>query len=277
MKNDLAFLSSAELHDRIVLLAKASREVLVDLLLHLAEMDRRRLYTEAACSSLFAYCTEKLKMSSSAAGRKVIAARMLSRYPEIEDYLRDGRLNLSTVCALKKAIKDDHTILDWAAWKSEEEVKWKVASMYPGAPAPAVIRTVSDELTEIKITVGREFMALLAEAKGALSHDVPDANLEAVLIACMRTTIKKKRNASCKVPAAVRKVVRARANSCCEFTASDGKRCNSRHRLEYHHQIPHARGGPATVENIFLMCRAHNIHHAIQDFGADHMAQFLSG
>jgi hypothetical protein len=277
MNNQLASLSSNELQDRIVLLVKAEREVLADLLLHLAEMDRRRLYAEAGCSSLFAYCTEILEMASSSAQRRVVGARMLAMCPEIEGYLRDGRLNLSTVCALRKVIEDDREVPEWALGKSEEEIKWEVAAMYPLTAAPAVIRPISDEFTEIKITVSREFMELLADAKSALSHDIPNGNLEAVLIACMRTTIKKKQNASRMVPAAVRKVVRARAKGCCEFTAADGKRCASRHRLEYHHKIPAAHSGPSTVENIALMCRAHNLHHAIQDFGAAHMANFLGG
>jgi hypothetical protein len=79
------------------------------------------------------------------------------------------------------------------------------------------------------------------------------------------------------VPAKVCKIVWERAMGCCEFTAADGKRCGGRYRLEYHHQIPDARQGPATVENIFLYCRTHNVHRAIKDFGAAHMAQFLSG
>jgi hypothetical protein len=277
MNNRLECLSAKELEDRIALLAAAEREVLVDLLQSLAEMDRRRLYAGAGCSSLYAYCTEVLKMSGSAAGRRVAAARMIAEYPEIEEYLEDGRLNLSTVCAIRKVVEDQGEIPEWALGKSEDEIKWKLASMYPRTPAPAVVEPISEELTEIKITVSREFMKLLEDAKSALSHDIPNGNLEAVLIACMRTTIKKKDSASRKVPAAVRKVVRKRANGCCEFTSASGKRCNSRHKLQYHHQIPDARNGPATVENIFLMCATHNIHYAIQDFGAAHMAQFLSG
>jgi hypothetical protein len=37
--------------------------------------------------------------------------------------------------------------------------------------------------------------------------------------------------------------------------------------LEFHHVVPNARGGEATVENIQLRCRAHNAHEAGLDFG----------
>jgi len=36
--------------------------------------------------------------------------------------------------------------------------------------------------------------------------------------------------------------------------------------LEFHHVVPYARGGQATVENITLRCRAHNQYEAILDF-----------
>jgi hypothetical protein len=220
MNNRLECLSDQELRDRLVMMAGAERERLADLLSYLAEMDRRRLYAEAGCSSLFAYCTEILKMASSSAGRRVLAARLLASCPQIEGYLRDGRLNLSTICALRKVIEDEGEIPGWALGASEEEVKWRVAAKYPRTPAPAVIQPISEELTEIRITVSREFMELLEEAKSALSHDIPNGNLEAILIACMRTTIKKKQNASRNVLAAVRKVVRTRAKGCCEFTGA---------------------------------------------------------
>ena len=37
-----------------------------------------------------------------------------------------------------------------------------------------------------------------------------------------------------------------------------GRRCEERGFLEFHHVVPYAMGGEATVENIQLRCRAHN-------------------
>jgi hypothetical protein len=38
--------------------------------------------------------------------------------------------------------------------------------------------------------------------------------------------------------------------------------------LEFHHVVPFALGGPSTVENLALRCRAHNNHESEQRFGA---------
>jgi hypothetical protein len=275
MKNQLACLSGAEVKVRLGLLAAAEREVLVELLWHLAEMDHRRLYTDDA-GSLYAYCTRILKMSGTAAARRIVAARMMWRRPVIGDHLANGELTLSTVCAMKNVIDEDPSLLEWALGKSEDAVRRHIAAVWPTATTGAVVmKPVSEELTEIKLVVDEQFMKLLADATSAVSHKVPDADPLAILAECMRVAVKKARSGSRVVPAEVRDVVWERAEGCCEFELADGKRCSSRHRLQFHHIIADARGGAATVDNIALVCRVHNIHHAIRDFGAAHMARFV--
>jgi hypothetical protein len=44
-------------------------------------------------------------------------------------------------------------------------------------------------------------------------------------------------------------------------------RCSERTFLDFHHRDPHANGGPPTVENIALRCRAHNAYEAELVFG----------
>jgi hypothetical protein len=69
------------------------------------------------------------------------------------------------------------------------------------------------------------------------------------------------------IPAAVRRVVWERDGGQCAFVSADGRRCPERGYLEFHHVRPYALGGPATVENIQLRCRAHNGYEADQIFG----------
>ena len=44
---------------------------------YLAEIDRRRLHLEAACSSLFDFCRRRLGMSEGEAFRRMTAARLV--------------------------------------------------------------------------------------------------------------------------------------------------------------------------------------------------------
>ena len=49
-----------------------------------------------------------------------------------------------------------------------------------------------------------------------------------------------------------------RDGSRCAFVAGDGRRCEETRYLELHHVRPWAVGGAPIVDNIALLCRAHN-------------------
>ena len=53
----------------------------------------------------------------------------------------------------------------------------------------------------------------------------------------------------------------------CAFVSKDGRRCEERGFLEFHHVVPYAMGGKTTVENIQLRCRAHNGYEADLFYG----------
>jgi hypothetical protein len=54
----------------------------------------------------------------------------------------------------------------------------------------------------------------------------------------------------------------------------DGRRCESRWKLEIDHIQPFALGGTPELHLLRLRCRPHNIHYAEQVYGREHMAQF---
>jgi hypothetical protein len=68
------------------------------------------------------------------------------------------------------------------------------------------------------------------------------------------------------IPAPVRRAVWARDGGQCTFVGAEG-RCGERGFLEFHHRLPFAAGGGATIENVALLCRAHNGHEAERFFG----------
>ncbi|WP_242361911.1 MULTISPECIES: HNH endonuclease, partial [Anaeromyxobacter] len=76
------------------------------------------------------------------------------------------------------------------------------------------------------------------------------------------------------IPAIVRRAVWKRDGGRCAWVGPDGCRCNSRWKLELDHIQPAALGGPSTIENLRLACRAHNLLHAESTFGREHMDRF---
>ena len=149
------------------------------------------------------------------------------------------------------------------------------------------------------MTVGREFVADLQAVKSALSHIVPDGSLEKVIHECLRRTLREcarrrgetpnprtRRTAGHEtgpvnaaessgrdVPAEVQRIVWTRDEGCCTFVGSDGHRCRSTHQLQFHHEHAYAKGGPATVANVRVLCFVHNQFLAEKEFGAEHMSR----
>jgi len=76
------------------------------------------------------------------------------------------------------------------------------------------------------------------------------------------------------IPAAVRRAVYERDGGRCRFADEHGRRCTARDRLEFHHRHPFGYGGDCSLENIRLMCRAHNQYLAEHDYGKQAMARF---
>ncbi|PYQ38866.1 MAG: hypothetical protein DMF77_23115, partial [Acidobacteria bacterium] len=69
------------------------------------------------------------------------------------------------------------------------------------------------------------------------------------------------------VPRHVQRAVSQRDGGQCAFVSKGGRRCTERTFLEFHHILPYAKGGLATVENISLRCRRHNQYEAELVFG----------
>ena len=71
-----------------------SRRCEADLVAHIGEVDRRRLYAREASTSMFAYCTDVLCLSEAEAYLRIAAARAAREHPVLLEMLADGRLKL---------------------------------------------------------------------------------------------------------------------------------------------------------------------------------------
>src|SRR5690606_24215864 len=88
------------------------------------------------------------------------------------------------------------------------------------------------------------------------------------LAACVRPRGRRPaKKRSRHIPAHVRRAVWARDEGRCAFVGANGRRCDETGFLEFHHVVPYADGGEASVENIQLRCRAHNSYEAEWWFG----------
>ena len=81
-------------------LVKQSRGVEAEVVAHVAEVERRRLYAREACSSMFEYCRRILSLRENEAYLRITVARAARENPVLLEMLRDGRLHLSGIARL---------------------------------------------------------------------------------------------------------------------------------------------------------------------------------
>ena len=149
---------------------------------------------------------------------------------------------------------------------------------------PPVVRPLAAERYEIRFTASAETLEKLRAAQDLLGHAVPSGDLADVFDRALTLLVadltRKKFAATSRprmsaaastddshIPAAVRRGVATRDRARCAFVARNGRRCEERRFLEFHHIVPRAAGGPATVDNLQLRCRAHNGHAVDEYFG----------
>jgi hypothetical protein len=160
----------------------------------------------------------------------------------------------------------------------------------PASPAAqpasrrALVIALAPDMYKIAFTARAETREKLQRAQDLLRHQIPSGDpaeiFDRALSALLDVLARKKVGAVARprparataggsrhVPAEVRRAVWRRDGGCCAFVAKSGRRCAERGFLEFHHEVPFAVGGEATLRNISLRCRAHNGHEARMDFG----------
>src|SRR5262245_14887717 len=122
-------LSDDELLARLEERLGRSRRVEAELVALIAEVDARRLYARAACSSMHVYVIRRLHMSSAEAFFRITVARLSRRFPIILSMLADGRLHLSGAAKLAPHLRDQdgEMVLARAAHLSKRQIEELVA------------------------------------------------------------------------------------------------------------------------------------------------------
>jgi hypothetical protein len=170
----------------------------------------------------------------------------------------------------------------------------------PFTPPPVVpsrrpiIETTSPGRYRVQFTIGKESHEKLRRVQALLRREIPNGDPGAIFERALTLLMEKvertklgaaKKPRPCPIrpetdrqlrtpivpsrdlPRHVQRAVCQRDGDQCAFVSRDGHRCTERTFLEFHHILPYAKGGLATVENISLRCRLHNQYEAKLVFG----------
>src|SRR5688572_11389488 len=130
---NLSLLSDGELLTRLPKLVRAERTASADVVEHLVEVERRRLYLEQACSSLNAYCRQRLGYSEDEATKRARVAKLALRWPRALDELRSGAIHLTGLFLLSSHVTDENAeeLFAEARGKSRGELELLLACQFP--------------------------------------------------------------------------------------------------------------------------------------------------
>jgi hypothetical protein len=126
------------------------------MLAYIAEIDRRKLYLEHACPSMFAFCTERFHRSEAVAARRVRAGRATCRFPRILGMVARGELHLSGVHQLAGHLTDENheEVLRRAKHRSMREIEGLIAEISPKPDVPSSIRALPTRRSETQLSIG---------------------------------------------------------------------------------------------------------------------------
>jgi hypothetical protein len=150
----LALISDPELLALMPDLVSTERGSVADVLEHLVEIDRRRLYLDQACSSLSCYCIERLGYSEDEASKRVRVARLASRFPHVLDELRAGAIHLAGLFLLAHYLTEENyeRLMTRARGKSRSKLEQLIAAEFPKPDVPDRVCALPEQVTSGALT-----------------------------------------------------------------------------------------------------------------------------
>jgi len=197
-------MTDQQLHAKLGQLVLREREVLVEVVACIYEMNRKKSFARLGFGSMFAYLTQFHKYSAGSAQRRIEAARILGGTAEIES-LRTGALTLKTISTVAVALREKQkstgekmaksevlALMEQVRGQSEAKVEQLVAEKFElTVHRHEKNKTQGDGSVRVEFTLTADENALIEQAKKELSHVHPHLSTKDLLVALSRRLLKK--------------------------------------------------------------------------------------
>ena len=281
---------------------RRERETTTEVLRHLQEMERRRLFADLGFSSLFAYAIKELQYSEDEALRRISAMRLLKELPEIEEKIKGGSLTLTNLAKAQTYFRHEkksgplstaekRELLEKLENNSSRETEKILLALAPTSQGRERIKPVSPENLEFRFTAPAELLEKISELKALLAHSHPNASLAELFALTLDLGIehfqkKRSRKTQKTSPEKSDPPVPPKVNPHERYVSAQLKReiwtqqkcenCGGKYALEIDHRVPYGKGGTTSSENLRILCKSCNQRAAIVTFGEEKMEEFLN-
>ncbi|WP_413944163.1 HNH endonuclease [Bdellovibrio sp. HCB-162] len=191
---ELKNISNNELVQRLEKLVRTERKITHLVLLHIAEIEDRKIYAERGYDGMYSYLTRGLGYSEGSAYRRLHSARLLKQVPAVAEKIENGSLNLTQLTQVQKHLKEDlragnkpspertEKILEGLQYKNTFETQKTLAVEFnQPIQKSETLRPQADDSVRIEITLTAEQFQELEQAKSLLSHICPDGSWAEVI------------------------------------------------------------------------------------------------
>lgn len=289
-------------------LARRERELLTEVLHHLREIERRRLFSDLGFKSLFDYAVKRLGYSDDQAARRISAMRLLKELPELEPQIASGALTLTNIGMAQTLFRQEQRIKPYTSKEKKELLKEirnkskreaeKIIVSRASEPLQLRsqnVRAVTKGFSEVRFVAKSELIEKLEKVKGLLAHtkavenladtinalcDLAIEKLDPAQRAKLKTAPKAKSPSTDEPPHSPAPVIKRRISmhnrrEVWRKAESRCQNCDSKQALQVDHIKPVALGGSDEFENLRLLCRSCNQRSAIVAFGVNKMQRYL--
>lgn len=169
MNSNLSLLSDLELHERTLLISRREKETTLSLLLHLHEVETRRVFAARGYGSLWDYTVSALSYSESQASERISAMRLMFRVPEAKKAMESGTLGLTQAALTERHLrreekekkertsKDDvRELLAMVEGRSKRETERVLLKLQPKEIPEESLRQVTETVSEARFPMTEE-------------------------------------------------------------------------------------------------------------------------
>ncbi|WP_373999199.1 HNH endonuclease [Bdellovibrio bacteriovorus] len=179
--------SNEQLLLRFEKLVRTERKITHLVLLHIAEIEERKIYADLGFDGMYSYLTRGLGYSEGSAYRRLQSARLLKQVPAVAEKIENGSLNLTQLTEVQKCTKGQSAIIAQEVLSKIENKNTfethKVLAVELGLPIQIheKLKPQADDSVRMEITLTKEQFQELEQAKSLLSHICPDGSWSEII------------------------------------------------------------------------------------------------
>lgn len=175
--------SNEVLVQRTEKLVRTERKITHLFLIHINEIEERKLHLQMGYDGIYSYLTKGLGFSDGAAYRRLQSARLLKQIPAVAEKNEEGLLNLSQLTQVQKCLKNASKNGEPLSTLQAQEILQKIESKNTfetqkalaiefDIPAQTQQKIIpqKDNSVRLEVTLTAEQFAELETAKSLLSH-----------------------------------------------------------------------------------------------------------